>query len=384
MTETVSDQTAESPVESPTIDRAELLNLAQQGDQEGVYGTDDSAQDADAARIVSMAKDVPAGDRAPAESERVAADKQHTAESSAEKDELDTGPPRDEKGRFKAREDNEPAEQPAEQKSRYAQAKDKDKETQRQERVLQGFQQRKEQWEAQAAQREAALAQREQAIAQWNQVPRQANGQPFEFNSQQYARAAEDFYGRGKQAEAAARKAVAEGDTDAANRALEEANKNFAMAERSSQAAEQVYAAEYQQSQQAAVNQHYAHWANNMEYACQQHPEWDNRRNPDSPIVKEIERLLRTEPLLEQLPNGFGVAGFIAEKTVQAAQASAVSERNKQLEAENKELRSRLGIRPAPYSGGPLPATNWDSMSDQNQANFLRQRAAEEDRIPAF
>lgn len=354
-----SDNTAQAvPQENSTIDATTLFNAALKADQEGIWGDSGAQQDSEMDSETT-------GSRAPAETSGQAQEKDK-AELSAEQaqpEKVDTGPPRDDKGRFKAREAEEPTQAQPED-SKYAKAK---KEEERQKSLLSNFEKEKAEHRAWLEQEKARIAQEKAQIEQFKQVPRDQSGQPYEFNSKQYAKAADDFYARGKQA-------LQSGDPEAAAQA-------FAQAEQCDLAAQRVAQAEAQMGQQRAVQQHWATWQANMDALLKQDP---TLTDPENPVSKEIDKLLANEPLLEQIPNGFGVAAHIAKLTVQAAEASALSEKNKQLEAENADLRRRTGIRPAGVSGGIPPAKTTDDMNDKELRSWLINKSREMDQMPAF
>lgn len=360
-----SDNTAELSQENPTIDATSLFNMALKADQEGVWGDDGAQQDVDTAEIVQKAEPAATGDRAPAEKSGEAQVKDKAEPSAEQKQQLETRE-RDEKGRFKAREAQEPT-QAQPDKSKYAQAKDNEKEVERQKHLLADFEKEKAEHRAWLESEKQRIAKERAEIEQFKQIPRTPDGQPYEFNSKQYAKAADDFYARAKAA-------IKEGDYD-------KAAQDLAQAEQCDQAAERVWKAEQQVSQKRALDQHWATWQANMDAALQKDPEL---RDPDNPVAKEIDKLLGSEPLLEQIPNGFGVAAHIAKLTVQAGEASALSEKVKALEAENADLRRRTGIRPATVSGGIPPAKTPDTMSQSELRNWLITQSAEADRMPAF
>lgn len=356
-----SDNTAELSQENPTIDATTLFNAALKADQEGIWGDNGAQQDADEAEIVRKAAPATEGDRAPSEKSGEA-DVKDKAEPSAEQESKLETRERDEKGRFKPKatelDEGEPPD------TKYAKAK---KEEERQKSLLANFEKEKAEHRAWLEAEKQRIAQEKAQIEQFKQIPRTPDGQPYEFNSKQYAKAADDFYARAKAA-------MQQGDYD-------KAAQDLAQAEQCDQAAERVFKAEQQVAQQKAVQQHWGVWQANMDAMLQKEPAL---ADPENPVSKEIDKLLANEPLLEQIPNGFGVAAHIAKLTVQAGEASALSEKVKALEAENADLRRRTGIRPATVAGGIPPAKTTDTMSDRELRSWLIQQSAEADRMPAF
>jgi hypothetical protein len=373
-----SEQSAESLPDNPTIDATSLFNAALKADEEGKWGND-GALDADALEIVKGAKEVTPGNRAPDES----GEQQETkdkAEPSAEQPQEHTGHPKGPQrdpvtGKFlpkDAKVEAKPAETPEQKpETPYSKAK---KEEERQKSLLANFEKEKQQFRAEIEAEKQRLASEKAEIERFKQIPRSKDGSPHKFTATQYTEAADDFYGRAKQA-------FDNGDIDQGKQLL-------AQAESLSKSGAEVAQFEQQQAQQQSYKQHESIWNQNAAYAVQQDP---SLKDPENPVTKEVMAILDPKtpsgrewaPFLRGIPNGFGVAAQIMKWKVAAVENSALSEKLKSTEAELEKARARIGIRPAPSAGMPSAKTP-DNMSPDEFKRWLQHEAAEQDRMPAF
>jgi hypothetical protein len=295
-----------------------------------------------------------------------AEDKPDNSEVETEKPER----PRDALGRFTKTEDGkdipeserQPAEKPADQQTSDYEAKRQEKarkEAERLDKTWQNVDLRKQELER----REREIAQREQAVLQRPQQQRLTTEDGEPITSRSLFNAANDFRKRAK-------KALADGDFDAAN-------ENIGLAEEAEQHAQQFYQVEAKEAQQAQIQQYSQVWNGHMQKAIEADADLIK---PDSPLAKQMQSLLETHgQVFWMIPDGFPKAVEIAKLRLEAGSASEL--RTKLTEAE-KEVE-RLTKATTPLGAGPPPQIqhkNFDSLTIDEQMAELERRAAQADR----
>ena len=348
---------AEGATDQRAIDGAELLRAAELMDQQNPYD-DPDVQDTSSAQQ-KPSKEEPSEDRASDASG--SKDKQDKAEPSAEqKQEPDTGEVlRDEKGRFKAKEQDAPEPAQTQEESKYSKAK---KEEERQRNLLSNFEKDKQEFRAEQERIRQELEQQRAEIAKFRQIPRQTDGTPYEFNSKQYGKAADDLY-------AQARKLMQDGD-------IEQAQQKLQQAEQCSITAENVWKAEQQYAQDQQQGQLLQSWNASRDAYIAQNPDTQWNEQAPTPLNLEIASILdaKGNEFLHYLPHGFSIAAQVAKWKLGDAERSALSEKLHAAEVEVARLNSKLGLKPAPSSPAPS-AKGPNDMSREDFGHWLQEQA---------
>lgn len=321
---------------------AELLKMAQAADQattadDEVSSTDDLAQRA------------------------ASADKGEVAQPEVKPDSPDASaePTRDELGRFTKAdgtksEPNEPAEKPAadvkptetKPDSKYEKAR-KDEE-----RLARN---RREFEEEKTREREQLRREREEFERQRNAPSQTTTGQ---YSSKDFEAAAAEF-------EKEAAEAMRQGDPD-------EAAEKRDLALKAHRAAGAEREKEGQVAERGRLETFQKTWTENMNSHMREVAEL---RDAESPISKEVMKLLAEEKIFNFLPDGFAQAHRIAKLRLEAAEASGLRDENKKLREEVEKFKKLTALD----GGGPIgytPAKDFDKMSLEEQGSYI-QRAAE-------
>ena len=118
-------------------------------------------------------------------------------------------------------------------------------------------------------------------------------------------------------------------------------------------------------------------WRQQMEQAIGANPDVGN---PDSPLYKEVDRLVNEHPYFFYLPQGFHKAVEVAGLILAAGTDSELREENERLRAEH-ERRDR---KAQPAKGGPSkPSTSperQEDMSLDEEESYLRNLTEQADR----
>ena len=259
---------------------------------------------------------------------------------------------RDERGRFKAAEAAEAAQQengqaqhPEPQRSPYAEARDREaRERERKDRSWSALQSEKDAFREQQAQWQDQRRM-EQLQAQSQMPPLQKDG----IDLQGYHNAYLDFRQRG--------------DYENAMKSLETVLEL--------EGTGRQYVAQQQEAAQELS------WRNDMESAIQHVPEL---MDPDSPLTQETDRIISEHPYLFYIPQGFHKAVEIAMLLLGAGSDSELREENEQLRAQIEEYQSSS----QPARGGPGkppkgPPSRQEDMSKDEEEAYLRDLTRRED-----
>jgi hypothetical protein len=202
----------------------------------------------------------------------------------------------------------------------------------------------------------AQLRQQFQQVAQQKQ---QAQGPRF--SSQHLAAAVDEF-------EATAMKALNEGDAEGAQ-------KNFELARKARQAAQESYFAEQKEEYQKGYESQQQQWDTNCKEVFREAPEL---MDVNSEIGQQMMQLLNAKPVLREYPGGFKDAYEHLKALRAAAEASKLKEENASLQKQLKELQQRTSIT----GSGPTPRSerNISDLSPDEQGEQLR-RQLDSDRL---
>ena len=105
---------------------------------------------------------------------------------------------------------------------------------------------------------------------------------------------------------------------------------------------------------------------------------WPELGDPNNELSQKMNMLLNANPEFGAMPNGFSKAVQVLRWHTEAAEASGLREKTKQLEKQLQELQQRTSIT----GGGPTPrvsAKNTNDMSDSELRDFLRNEVSKED-----
>jgi len=100
----------------------------------------------------------------------------------------------------------------------------------------------------------------------------------------------------------------------------------------------------------------------------------------DSELSKEVVALLKSEPLFEQIPQGFQRAAEVAHLRLMAKETPALKEKITKLEAEVKRLQKATSINGSSPTS-PSSAKNFNDLSIDEMGDQLRRVAEQEDRM---
>jgi hypothetical protein len=211
-------------------------------------------------------------------------------------------------------------------------------------------------WQARMQQQ---LEQLQQQLVQQNQAKQKAQGPRF--SSQHLAAAVDEF-------EATAMKALNEGDS-------ESAQKNFDLARKARQAAQESYFAEQKEEYQKGYQAQQQSWDTNCKEVFKEAPEL---MDVNSEIGQQMMQLLNAKPVLREYPDGFKDAYEHLKALRLAAEASKLKEEKASLEKQLKELQQRTSIT----GSGPTPRSerNISDLPTDEQGEQLR-RQLDSDRL---
>jgi hypothetical protein len=261
---------------------------------------------------------------------------------------------RDERGRFK--QDQAPEQPPSENgkepeqpKSQYAQAREREaKENERFDRS----------WSKFVADRDAFRKEQQawQDQRRMEQLGVEAKMQPLQkdgIDIQGYHKAYLDF------------RANAENDHQSALNAMRSLETVLEL--------ENMGKAQQQYRQNAALE---LQWRNDMESAIQSEP---SLLEPDSPLAKEVDRIVADHPYLFYIPQGFHKAVEIGTLLLAAGSDSELREENEALRAELEQYRR--GSQPAKggYGKPPSGPKRQEDMTLEEEESYLKGLGARED-----